>query len=52
MQKMQLELKSGSRHLPRERMDVSPADLERQCGLGTACEIGTVKDRAYQDRGK
>lgn len=36
---MQFELKSGCRDLPREGMGVSPADLERQRGLGTANHI-------------
>lgn len=51
-EKMLFKLKSGSRDLPGERMDVSPVDLERQCGLRIAYQIEIVEDREYKDRGK
>lgn len=50
--KMLFRWKNGSRDLPRERMDVSPADWERQCGLGMSYQIEVMEDRACKDKGK
>lgn len=50
--KMLFRWKNGSRDLPRERMDVSPADWERQCGLGMSYQIEVTEDRACKDKGK
>lgn len=50
-QKMLFKLESGSRDLPRERMDVSPAGLERQCGLRIPYQIEIMEKRVCEDRG-
>lgn len=47
---MLFKWKNGSRDLPRERLDVSPADWERN-GLGISYQIEVMEDRACKDRG-
>lgn len=51
-QKMLFKLKNGLRELPGERMDVSPADLERHCGFGIAYQIEITENGVYEDMGK